>query len=341
METLQALDLYAQLEGLGNIGDLRSPDRLDEALRRLRLGIEDSLSRPSRLFGRHVEAMFEALVASLGAVDLLKAEDSGDCYARTAVQPPDFRIVTTAGRHLLVEVKSVAPGAFVRGFRVRPRDLEALAEYARLAGGELLFALYWSDLNAWSLIPPSAFTLERGKMHVSANDAFRASQMVSLGDVMLGTTPPLTWRLKAERPVKVDETSQQVQFTIGGTELLSGSKRITVAIEKHIAWFFMLNGEWEDEEVPEIKKNHLIGLRFEFRPIEPPRKQGFAIVGTLSSMFSGQYLRATTGESGVAEIRAAIRPGKLGSLVPETYKGKALPLWRIKVQPNAPVKREA
>ena len=96
-----------------------------------------------------MQALFEAVVASLGRVQLLKLEDSGDVFLiGPDVKPPDFRIVTAEGDQMLVEVKNFYPNRATASFRMRAADLEEMRLYARLVGvKELKVAIYWSRWN--------------------------------------------------------------------------------------------------------------------------------------------------------------------------------------------------
>jgi hypothetical protein len=57
---------------------------------------------------QRTEALFEMVVASLGAVRLLKKEDEGAVFhiLPHPVQPPDFRLILSDGSQALVEVKN-------------------------------------------------------------------------------------------------------------------------------------------------------------------------------------------------------------------------------------------
>jgi hypothetical protein len=338
-ETLEALDLYGRIEGLSRIGDIDNPARIDDALRRVRVGIEQSVANPSRLHGRRVESMFEAMVASLGEVKLLKSEDSGDCYSRDEVRMPDFRVVTTEDIRLLVEVKSAAPGAASKGFRLRASDVLALERYAALAGGELRIALFWADLNYWTLVPASAFVPAGNKLRISIQDAMKANEMAVLGDVTVGTTPPLCMTLRAVDQITLEDGAEEVPFTVKSVELECGGRKVEEPVEQRIAVFLMLNGDWEEQETPLVEDGRVAGVRFAFAPIElPPARQGFSMLGTLSSMFSHDYLVRSSSDTGVSEFRLDSSPGALGALIPEGYKGSALRLWRFILQPTDPRK---
>jgi hypothetical protein len=59
------------------------------------------------LHGQRAEAMFEAMLASLGDFRLAKPEDNGRIVSNEPFRVPDFRIVLTSGEQWLVEVKNI------------------------------------------------------------------------------------------------------------------------------------------------------------------------------------------------------------------------------------------
>ncbi len=73
-----------------------------------------------------------------------------------------------------------------------------------------------------------------------------------------------------------------------------------------------------------------------FMPLEDSG-QGFEIVGSLSSMYSAFYRQTTAPEGLVGQIWLEAVPGKLAELVPEGYRGKALPLWIFIQSPSHPL----
>ena len=74
---------------------------------RIRESVHGSLSNEALLHGLRTESMFEALVVSLGAVEFIKQEDSGEIYASDErLKTPGFRLVLSDGSQMLVEVKN-------------------------------------------------------------------------------------------------------------------------------------------------------------------------------------------------------------------------------------------
>ena len=70
---------------------LSDPKAADDFVERARASINQSLSNDALLHGMRTEHMFEAMVASLGAIEILKQEDSGEIYAADeGFKVPDF-----------------------------------------------------------------------------------------------------------------------------------------------------------------------------------------------------------------------------------------------------------
>src|SRR5689334_17565697 len=101
-DLLDAFAAFGQQEKVS----LRDPAATTGFVDRARASVEASLSNDALLHGLRTESMFEAMAASLGAVDLIKQEDAGRIYVSdTRLRVPDFRLVLRDGLQMLVEVK--------------------------------------------------------------------------------------------------------------------------------------------------------------------------------------------------------------------------------------------
>src|SRR5712692_4020072 len=139
---------------------LRDTTVADGFVQRTRASIERSLSNEQFLQGIRTELMFESLVASLGAVDILKQEDSGEIYVSDETfRVPDFRLVLADGSQMLVEVKNFFQKAdATQSFELDGNYLEGLVRYAKAMSSNLQLAIYWARWNIWTLVPPEVFT---------------------------------------------------------------------------------------------------------------------------------------------------------------------------------------
>jgi hypothetical protein len=342
---LGSLELFAQLDDPSAGGSVRDPHRRRAVLDQLSAGLSASLASEARLHGWRVQAMFEAMMLGLGHVRLLSTEDSGDCYyddAEGRVKPPDFRLVTIDGEHLLVEVKNVAPSMTQRRPSISVAELDGLLRYAALTEARLVIAHYWSGINLWTLVDPSQLQRVRTRASLSLSEGVMFNELGTLGDRMVGTTPPLVLSV---HPTEGDEPavtadSETASFTIGKVTLSAGGRELRTKTERTIAFQLMLFGGWNVEEHAEIVDGRLLRYAYESRPYDPDgalAEQGFAIVTSLSSLHAMRYTFSTLEADGqFAAIRIEPEPGTLRAFIPADYWDRSfrrLRLWLFHVQP--------
>jgi hypothetical protein len=276
--------------------------------------------------------MFESMVASLGAVQILKVEDSGEIYVSDeTLKVPDFRLVLADGSQMLVEVKNFYQAKDPRQiFDLGADYLEGLARYSKAMSCNLLLAIYWAKWNIWTLVRPEEFKNQGGKRVLDMLEAMKANHMAILGDYSIGTRFPLSLVLHADRTkpraIGPDGTAA---FTIGRVEPYSAGHLIADTLERRIAACLMFYGKWEYEVEPRIVGNEIEAVEHRWIP-EEDHNQGFEIVGSISEMFCTFYKFATQEEGQLGRLRLDITPGSWGTLIPNDYKGGALPLWRFK-----------
>ena len=297
--------------------------------------LKSALSERNRLHGKRAEAMFEALLVSLGGYSLLKAEDTGRVYPKGRFKAPDFRIVLLDGTQWLIEVKNVyEEDPFQQSRLLMKRAYrEKLENYALATGGQLKLAVYWAKWRLWTLVTPEPLVDADGNLTLDMETAVRANELSSLGDLMIGTRPPLRFRLEAD-PDKASSMAPDgmARFTISGVRMYCGEDEILDPVEKHIAWIFMLYGGWEEiGPEPLLDGVQLTGIEFRWQPQEQANKS-FEIIGTLSEMFSRYYAEQTIENDEVVQIRAPLRPGLFVPLANPDYKSKVLPLCRLRIQ---------
>ncbi|MGW5715102.1 hypothetical protein ACWEVP_02960 [Amycolatopsis sp. NPDC003865] len=348
------MDLFSRL-------DLRQPDAsgsLQDVARReefhslIRDELDASLNNPSRLHGWRVQGLFEAMVVCLGYVRLIKEEDAGLYFFDDGggdLRPPDFRIVTCGGEHVLVEVKGVSSVDSGKPWQMRLMDLQPLLDYSKLTGARLLLAHYWSGWNRWTLVDPAVLVARGAKtLRLNFETAMKKNELGILGDAEIGTTPPLVLSLIA-RSGHQDHRDfgdrNEYRFVVGATEVSAAGAVLTDPEERRVAWFLMLHGGWPVEERPVIKDGRVVRIDYVFEPPESSDEelsqdifqQGFAMVGSLSSMYSHAYNEATLTEAGeVRKLRHEPEPGSLSALIPANYwdrgTDRKLPIWKFTVQ---------
>jgi hypothetical protein len=283
--------------------------------------------------------MFEAMTASLAAIEILKEEDSGRIYiSDEKLRIPDFRLVLKDGSQMLIEVKNFYQGEDAqRPFELESDYIDGLKLYADAMKCTFFVAIYWSRWNIWTLVRPDVFE-NRGKTKiVPLMQALKANHMASLGDYSVGTKFPLRMVMFADkskpRSVAADGAAS---FTVSNVEFSCADRLIEDALEQRIAMHLMFFGKWNYESEARIVENQIETVEHRWVPDED-HEQGFEIVESLSGMFSTFYKFATQDEGKIENLQLDVTPGSWGCLIPEDYRGKALPLWRFTLEPSKPL----
>lgn len=331
------INAFAEFGRVENIS-IHSPNATDGFVERERASISRSLSNAALLHGIRTERMFEAMVASFGGVEILKQEDAGEIYAPDEVlSVPDFRLVMADGSQMLVEVKNFYQGAdTTEPFELERDYLDGLIRYSRAMKCDLMFAIYWTKWNIWTLVRDAVFQSRDDKRILNMPEAMKANHMARLGDYSLGTRFPLSLVMCADRskPRSIDDNGEGT-FTISSVEINCAGRLVTDPVEKRIATYLMFFGKWEYQTKPRVVGDQLEAIEHFWVP-RVDNKQGFEIVGSLSELFCSFYKNATQNEGLVGALRLDVTPGAWGNLIPRNYSGKALPLWRFVLQPSPP-----
>jgi hypothetical protein len=167
------------------------------------------------------------------------------------------------------------------------------------------------------------------------NTAVKVNELSRLGDLTIGTRPPLCLRLLADptKPSSIDAQSM-ASIVIGGVRIFCGGNEVLKPAEQEIAWIFMQYGEWTAEKPRAVMEDgRLIGIEMCCIP-QNRGEEDFEFIGSLSRMFAGYYAEQTVKDDAVVQIQAPLRPNWFSSLIHSDYKGEALPLWRFILQPN-------
>ena len=329
------------LEILGRFGlerkvSLRDPATISAFIDQASKNVEDALKDSELMHGQRTEAMFEALLLSLGKFELLKAEDTGRVFSDGRYTAPDFRVVLDGGEHWLIEVKNVYEENPSRQRRrlFSGTGLRRLSACARATGAELKVAVYWARWSIWTLVSPDRLKGADGGLTLDMPTAIRANELSTLGDRSVGTRAPLRFRLTMDQartsPVKADGT---VVCTIGEAQMYCGDRKLKEPNDLEIAWMFMRYGQWK-EEGPEaiLDGDRLLAMEYRWEPRESSG-QGFDIVGSLSGMFARYYAAQTVDHGEVVQLRAPHQPLWLKRLVNRKPGVNDLPLWQFSQEP--------
>lgn len=299
------------------------------------LSVERALADPILMQGQRVEAMFEALVISLGDFRLLKAEDSGRLVPAENFRAPDFRVVLNDGAHWLIEVKNVyEPDPLNQRRKLFSKPYyDTLAAYATATGAKLKVAIFWARWQLWTLVSADVLVDDDG-LEIDMSTAMRLNELSRLGDRMIGTKMPLCLRLTMD-PTRTSSIALDgtVQATIGRAQLFCAGTEVCDTVEQEIAWVFMQHGEWRESDEAILDGDQLVALEFRWEP-EERSDDGFDMIGTLSRMFARYYAEHTVAEDAIIQLRAPSRPNWFAPLVKPEHVSQALPLWRFSQRPN-------
>src|ERR1700738_4613951 len=94
-QKLETLNLFSLLQS-GDGSALYDPANRQSFLAQVDSGLTRALDSEATLHGIRVQSMFQAMVANLDHVRLLKEEDAGNCYYQSddEIRVPDFRVIT-------------------------------------------------------------------------------------------------------------------------------------------------------------------------------------------------------------------------------------------------------
>lgn len=334
-------DVIALFDALGveanfDLGDDQGGEKLAAKVKEV---FDHGREQPHVRYGKRVEAMFEFVAASLNNCIMIKQEDAGRVYLAEELEatPPDYELVLRDGRRFLVEVKN-HHADLGTPWKLRNRDRQALLRYAQLSDRPLYFAIYWSRLKLWSLVPDSALVSEGARSHITLDSAMKSNFMSEiLGDVMVATTPPLTFRVYADAALpRVLHPDGHVEFTTKRVELLCAGRRLLREVERKLCLYFMLHGAWSASDSWELvlEDGAVSAIDLHFAHEEAVGGQDFQFLGPISAMISRHYDALTIRNGDVIRLRADAETDKLGIVIPPDYRGQALPLWRFRLQPN-------
>ena len=322
--------------------------------------VEQSLAHSThaqnRVRGLRAEALFLAVVASIGKVTLIKSEDAGDLYYAGADQlVPDFRIVLKDGRQLLVEVKAVSGLRASHKTELKLSDayVQRLLRYTNATGAELRVAIFWEDLRLWTMNSMEAFHRGRngtGRWAIGFGRAMAANEMATVGDYAIGTEFPLKFRVLFD-PDRSDPIPANAEgtftATIAGIQLLSRDK-VLRDVAARIAWKLLWYGDWDcyrQEQLHDggrlVAVDHLVGPQH--LDASDADAAGQEIIAWLSGLISTAYLHgaATTIHSSTGD--PVLEPGYMRNFIPENFMslGLDLPLLVMELRPNYDFKDEA
>lgn len=319
-----------------------TPDTLQAFADETSRELASIVTQESRLTGIRGEAMFLAVVAGIGKVQLIKSEDEGDVYYKSeAAQSPDFRIVLADGRGLLVEVKAVRMKNIHAKLKLGDTYVQQLRRYAGMMRTDLRLALFWDGMRTWTLNSLEAFEAgSHGEKQWSIDfaRAFQTNEMARLGDRHIGTPAPLRFRVNVDPdksdPVPLSNGSMRV--TIASVQLVSRNRPLSgrgAAIATKLLW----HGNWvEAGQHVERDGSRMLWVDHLFAPTADEKDwgEGCEMIGSLSSIISNAYLAGAASTIHTSSKSAVLDPGSMGQFIPNDFQKLDLPLALFELRSN-------
>jgi hypothetical protein len=348
--SIEMLNLYTLIrDGAASAAGLSDPHERAKFLREIEVALDQSLADQRRLHGHWAQDLFRAVLISLDGITMIKDEDSGEFYIEqdAPLVLPDFRVVTRAGEHLLIEVKNVGGGFRPRPQRLRAATVRAQQHYAQLTGARLLYAHYWAGNNHWSLVDARVLPLRGDHLVLDQSTAMRANELGLLGDRIIVTDSTMMLSLSsaalgpgrpdaadpvfAELPDGADPIlgALELPFELGSVEFMCNGKPLVSPDERRVAAFLFWYGGGIgtiDPEMDEQGTPQRLNITW-----SSPAGPGSPNIGSfLSSMFTNRYIAQTIRSDGTVNLMRYHPDPELTRLIPPEYSeipGKVLPLW--------------
>lgn len=312
---------------------------IDDFIKKISSSIKESSTNDIMKFGKRIESLFAYVIGALGQVKLLKQEDVGNIYSLDDdILAPDYKAILKDNTQFLIEVKNFYLKDFKKEFILKKDYYLKLQKYADINNIPLKFAIYFSTMNQWVLLPITAFKKNKKTFSIDFATACAKSEMSLLGDRMIGTTPNLEIHMLTNKhESKPITTSGIVDFTIREIKFFCNKNEIKNTIEKNITFDLIKYGKWEEDTEIIMEKDNFIGIKFIYAPTEIS-EQNFEIIGTLSGMISNKFKEMTINNGEVEALDLDLNPSLFKIFIPDDYDSKDLPLWQFILQANTEFK---
>lgn len=334
-EKFDVLELFANMAAEYGY-DLRDPAAKEDFVKRVRESINASKGQSIAIHGRRTEALFAYIVGALGKAVLIKQEDSGDIFfSGTEVLAPDYRVTFSDQKQLLIEVKNCHHEDPTTNMFLKKDYYKKLKQYAELNGVELKFAVLFSRWNIWTLLSINIFEEHKNSYSINLLTAVQYSEMATLGDVTIATTPDLELHLFTNRDeASLVDDAGLAKFVLRDIKVYCAGHEVINEKEKKIAFFLIHYGKWPERHSEAIiNDNKLLGMKFVYSP-EEQEEPNFAFIGSLSMMITNAYRAHTVIDGDVVALKVGFDPSAFQILIPHDYKGEQLPLWRFVMSPK-------
>jgi hypothetical protein len=295
---LEALNLFMQTNGAEQLP--RDAAAAAAFGTTVAAGLAESMADARLLHGRWAQDLFRAVLISLDEIALIKDEDAGELHydADEPVHLPDFRVVTKAGEQLLVEVKNVGPKGIGKSQRIPAETVDQLKAYARLTGGRLVFAHFWSAAVKWTVVDADRLTRRGAHCELTFEQAMCANVLGLLGDAVLMTSSVITMELLEDGPedaeVDPDIASMPLPFVAHSVSFICDGKPVTDPEEYELVKAVTLYGGAALSGIEALADvdGRPVGLVATGQSPAGPESPN--IGSFLSSIFTNRYIAVTT-----------------------------------------------
>ncbi|MCH9269891.1 hypothetical protein [Pantoea ananatis] len=333
-EALEAFTAFSRENGY----KLKSPEDTEKFLQHFGESLKASQENQILLHGKRMEACFGQVAAGLHGCSIIKSEDTGDVISYDSeILLPDYRLVLKNGMQIFVEVKNSNLPNPTSTYLLRKDYIAKLQRYSELNGVPLYFAIYYRCLRMWTLLSVDSLVELKNKFETTPVHSLLNNEMSMIGDVAIGTQPPLVFELIADKTqnASIDENNI-ANFICGDVKLYCNEKEIEDYEEKNIAFYLMRFGRWGcgRPEGSVDDNGELLSVRFTFWPEshEELEANGFAMLGNLSSMITEAFNEHTVYEQEVTALTSKAEPDIFTVHIPKEYEGNVLALWRLVIQ---------
>lgn len=293
--------------------------------------VNESLKKtanPIFIHGKQTEKMFSYVVSCMPECVLIKQEDAGFLFSNDRIKIPDYRVLLKNKSQMLIEVKNHHTKNKLKKYQIKTDELQELNNYAYLMQTELKIAIYWSNLQVWTLVCPDKFINNGNKSYIDFKTAIENNEMSILGDYWLATTPPLELRMHVKEK---ELLPNRIDGFISKVELYANNNLIVDQHEKSIAFNLILFGSWQDDLYVETINNSRC-IVSTINPIQKSNEQ-FDMIGAMSSIISRKFKYLTSNIQDLTPVPIKIKSENLFIDIDiENYKGKVLQLWRFHVE---------
>jgi len=329
------LELFSSM-ATSNGYKINNVDSIDDFIKCVSSSIKESAADDRTKFGKRIESLFAYVIGALGQVKLLKQEDSGNIYyLDDEILAPDYKVILKDDSQLLIEVKNFHSRNIEKEFKLEEYYYLKLKKYSDMNNISLKFAIYFSTMNQWVLLPITAFKKIKKTFSIDFVTAYAKSEMSLLGDRVIGTIPNLEIHILTNKSEsKPITTSGLIDFTIRETKFFCNVHEVKNIVEQRIAFDLIRYGKWEEQATEVIMDNdNFLGIKFTYAPTEVS-KQKFEIVGTLSGMISNKFKELTIKNGKVEALDLDLHPSLFKIFIPDDYNSTNLPLWQFIIRAN-------